>query len=124
MLELTIISAETKKIQLEELKAKKEFEEMIFLAERSKRVEKMVEAMFTQISKEIETSESSYVNYLIMEEDLNKIHYCNKLGEFDEAMDTVIELLKIAGYEVNDFYHYSNSWFQKSGKFGCLLINY
>ena len=92
MLELTIISAETKKIQLEELEAKRELEEMIFLAERNKRVEKMVEAMFTQISKKIEASEFSWVEYLIMGKDLDKIHFSNTLGEFDEAMDIVQEI--------------------------------
>lgn len=114
IINLSIISADTKKKEAEALAAIREAERIVYQAQRGQRVEKLVEIVFSLAEKTIKRSESlSGTEICISECDLPQ---SVEKSELSEALDVVMSLLKTAGYRIEYSDYYSDSWRYRSGK--------
>ena len=121
IIELSVVSADTKRKELEAYRAKKEAERIAYEAQRNQRVERLVEHLFNEAKEGIERFLGlvGWYEVTIYEDDLKN---GSSLDELRDAVDIVSTLLGKAGYKVNDLYVYSSSWRRKSGKVACLGI--
>lgn len=119
MIQLTIVSPEQKRREIEVLKLRKQAERQAYEALRPLRIEKMVETIFNTVKKEIEQSESDYGCWVTIWEEKLKGSYSEK----EEAIKIVEEMFNSAGYEVF-FHYYSQSWQTRTGKFGYFHISW
>lgn len=127
MIQLSILSAGEKRIEnlkrAEQREREKEKEAQKFREEKPQRIEELTEKIFNHAKKQIEKSDLDFCTVLIIEDDLWKWRAYYK-DETLEAIDIVISLIKLAGYEVDDFYEYSKAWQTRSGKIGYFSVRW
>ena len=123
MIQLSIMSATTKRAEYDAQQLAKEIAHQQYLADRPKRVEKFVEGYFNYAKQRIEKSEYLYTDALVHEDDL-RVWGPLEDDEMKEAIGVVKALLEMAGYQVNDWYQYSGGWRYQSGKIGYLYIKW
>lgn len=109
MISLSIISAESKRKEIENLKIAREKERIAHEALRGQRVEQLVEHLFNMTKRAIEKSEFDHCDILITETLLKKWGKpCE--DELMEALDITFTLLGKAGYSINLWHKYSAAW--------------
>ena len=120
IIELSVVSADAKRKELEAYRAKKEAERIVHETQRNQRVEQLVEHLFNKAKKLIEhTDDVSWYWVTIYEDDLKNN---SSLDELKDAIDTVSALFVKAGYKVYAPYWYSSSWTRQSGKVAYFTI--
>lgn len=122
MLNLSIISAEEKRKEVEMLKIKREAERIAYEALRNQRVEQLVERLFKMVKNDIEKSEENKCETVITET-IFKSFESQDWGEFEDAATIVKTLLEKAGYTFYE-HTYSDSWRKKSGKIVSFSISW
>lgn len=123
MIQLSIMSATAKRAEYNAQQLAKEIAHQQYLADRPKRVEKFVEGYFNYAKQCIEKSEYTFAELLIHEDDLKEWGPLED-DEMMEAIQMVKTLLEMAGYEVNNWYEYSQGWRYQSGKIGYLYARW
>lgn len=125
MINLSIISAENKREEYEIHRAQKELERIIHEAMTPQRIEALTEKIFNYAKEEIEKTKDS-TSCTVTIHDWNfwqwEISYNEK--EAKEAISLCIRLLEMAGYKINNYYEYSESWQKKSGKLGYFIVKW
>lgn len=123
MIQLSIVSAEAKRKEIEALRVAREMERIAHEALRGQRVEQLVEHLFNVAKYNIEASETGGCEILITETHLalwGNPHW----DELMDAINITITLLNEAGYVVNPWHEYSTSWRNRSGKVGYLYAKW
>lgn len=125
MIELTLVSANTKRMMDAQYYEQQEKEREIQRLACEKAKEESVGKLFNFIKKDLMESHGT-VFVTIYEKDFeelysHKIYCCHEV--LQETFDKVKELYALAGYEL-DIYFYSSSWFQRSGKFAQISVHY
>lgn len=122
MIELSIISAESKKTEIDIFEAEKEAKRKIYEAQRSQRVEKLTEQIFNTLKTKIENSKSYWNCITITEDHFNKWGKPD-MNELQDAFKVVAQLFITAGYKTHGFCEYGKSWRTRSGKVGYINID-
>ena len=123
MIQLSIMPASVKREEYEIAQHEKELAHQRYLAERPRRVEKLIEEYFNYTKSCIEKCEGTSVASVLYEDDLLKWG-STQHEERMEAVEAVKTMLEIAGYQVNNWYEYSPGWQYQSGKIGYLFIKW
>lgn len=125
IIELSVVSADTKRKELEAYQAKKEAERIAYEAQRNQRVERLVECLFNKAKSAIEnTIDCSFCSIDIYENDLVDAGNFS-MDELVDAADIVFTLLHKAGYTTNGaLYKYSRSWRDRSGKVAYFSVRW
>ena len=120
MIQLSIMSAEAKRIESAFYAEQRRIEQEKYKAERPMRVEKLVEKIFNLAKKEIEESKFDcceiYLEYSKLGSDDN--------DEICEAYEIVRDLLEKAGYTKNWFYKFSIRQQIRSESYGYWRISW
>lgn len=123
MISLSIISAESKRKEIEALRIIREKERIAHEALRGQRVEQLVEHLFNMAKRNIENSEYNSCSIYITETLLKRWGKpCE--DELMEALNITIDLLGKAGYDINHWHMYSASWRKRSGNVGYFFVNW
>ena len=119
MIQLSIMSAETKRIESAFYAEERRIQEEKEKAERPIRVEKLAETIFILVREKIKNEKFNscftYLNY-------NKVGSRNN-NEIAEACEIVSAMLKKAGYKTN-VYEYSQAWQTRKGEFGYFYASW
>lgn len=121
MIQLSIMSADAKRAETNRQEIERKAWQDAIDAQRPARVEQLVGQVFNFAKRKIESAEYSSCQVTITDDEIFLWKPWND-GELREAIAEVIVLLRLAGYEVNDFHEYSKGWKTRSGKFGYLYI--
>ena len=124
MICLTIDSADIKRQKDKEYLIQVEFQKQILEKEKLVRIEKIIPSLFEFIKRQMEQSHQGYCCVDLTVSQVKKMGAIDYSFEMKSAIDTVRNMLQIAGYKCNDFYEYSKSWQKKRGKFGYLIIKW
>ena len=123
MVEITVISAETKREESEVIK--KQLEEQSAREKEivDKRIAELIPNVLKYCTDMLNTTKTAY-NYLVVDFFVfDKIFKDVPMNEIEKAFDAVVELLGIAGYSA--FHHtYSKSWQTRSNKLGYFHIRW
>ncbi len=125
MINLSIISAESKREEYEIHQKQKELDRIIHGMMTQQRIEALTEKIFNYAKEEIEkTKDFTSRTVTIHEWDFWEwgISYHEK--EAKEAINLCIHLLEMAGYKVDNYYEYSKSWQNQSGKLGYFTVKW
>lgn len=122
MIELSIISAESKKTEIDIFETEREAKRKIYEAQRSHRVEKLTEQIFNTLKVKIENSKSYWNEITITEDHFNKWGKPD-MNELKDAFKIVTQLFITAGYKTHGFYEYSKAWRTRSGRVGYINID-
>ena len=124
MINLSIISAESKREEYEIHQKQKELERIMHEMMTPQRIEALTEKIFNYAKEEIEkTKNFASCTVTIHEWDFWKWEISYNEKETKEAINLCIYLLEKAGYKVSNYYEYSESW-QKKGKLGYFIVKW
>lgn len=121
MIQLSIMSADAKRAETNRREIERKAWQDAIDAQRPARVEQLVGQVFNFAKRKIESAEHSCCQVTITDDEIFLWKPWNN-EELREAVAEVVVLLRLAGYEVNDFHEYSKGWKTRSGKFGYLYI--
>ena len=123
MIQLSIMSAEAKRAETDRREKEREAFLRKIEAERPARVETLISQVFNFAKNKIEEAKYGFCQVAITYDEIFLWKPWND-DELREAAAEVVNLLRIAGYEVRDFYEYSKAWKTRSGKFGYIYISW
>ena len=121
MIQLSIKSAEAKRAETDLRNAQREAYQRMMEKQRPARVEKLIEQVFNFAKSKIEKAEYGSCQVTITDDEIFLWKPWDD-GELREAVCEVVNLLRIAGYDVQEFHEYSKGWKTRSGKFGYIYI--
>ena len=124
MICLTIDSADTKRQKDKEYLIQAELQKQVSAMEMPARVEKIIPLLFEFTKSEMERSHLGCCYITLTIPQIKKWGAIDYSNEMKSAIDTVRNMLQIAGYECEDFYEYSTSWQRRSEKFGYFAIRW
>ena len=125
MINLSIISAESKREEYEIHQAQKELERIKHEMMTPQRIEALTEKIFNYAKEEIEkTKNYTSCSVTIHEWDFWRWEITYNEKEAKEAINLCGRLLEMAGYKVDDYYEYSESWQKRSGKLGFFVVKW
>lgn len=125
MINLSIISAESKREEYEIHQAQKELERIMHEMMTPQRIEALTEKIFNYAKEEIEkTKNLTLCSVTIHEWDFWRWEISYNEKEAKEAINLCIHLLEMAGYKVDSYYEYSKSWRTRSGKLGYFTVRW
>ena len=121
MIQLSIMSAEAKRAETDLRNAQREAYQRMMEKQRPARVEKLIEQVFNFAKSKIEKAEYGSCQVTITEDEIFLWKPWSD-DELREAVCEVVNLLRIADYDVREFHEYSKGWKTRSGKFGYIYI--
>ena len=121
MIQLSIMSAEAKRAETDLRNAQREAYQRMIEQQRPARVEKLIEQVFNFAKSKIEKAEYGSCQVTITEDEIFLWKPWSD-DELREAVCEVVNLLRIADYDVREFHEYSKGWKTRSGKFGYIYI--
>lgn len=125
MINLSIISAESKREEYEIHHAQKELERIMHEMMTPQRIETLAEKIFNYAKEEIEkTKDFPFCTITINDWNFWQWEISYSEREAKEAINLCIHLLEMAGYKVGNYYEYSESWQKKSGKLGYFIVKW
>lgn len=124
MIELSIISADSKRKKVDCAIAEEEAKQKAYEALRGQRIAKLTELLFNEAKAKIEKTTMHYSCEVLIDEHIYAKWGKPDLYELSEAAKIVRALLQNGGYKVNEWHEYCPSWRTRSGNIGYLWVSW
>ena len=133
MINLSIISADSKKEKVEAYQFAQKVKEENYEKARPQRIERLAECIFNDVKKAIDKVDGGYFARTYIEDydwytkDRFEIFHISKKvcdwAEYREALEIVEHLLSCAGYRISH-YEYSESWHTRTGRVFEVIVHW